>query len=61
MAKAAAVFIAACLGFVSLMGFWFHVAVGPSHGPGLEIAVAGGVLALIAGATGAWLAARDST
>jgi uncharacterized membrane protein HdeD (DUF308 family) len=59
MAKAIAVFIAACFAFVSLMGFWFYIAVGQSHGPGLEIAIVAGVLAVIAGVAGAWLAARD--
>ena len=49
MGKWIALFIAAFFAFVSFMGFWFHVAVGPSHGPGFEVAVIAGVAALIAG------------
>ena len=59
MAKTIAIFIATCLAFVSLMGLWFHVAMGQSEGPGLAIAVSAGAFAVIAGGAGAWLAARD--
>ena len=60
MSKGVAIFIAAVFAFVSLMGLWFHIAVGPSHGPGLEVAVVAGAIALLAGVTGAWLASGES-
>jgi hypothetical protein len=60
VAKSVAIVIATVFAFVSLMGLWFHIAVGPSHGPGLEIAIASGVVALFAGVAGAWLAAGES-
>jgi len=60
VAKGVAIFIAAIFAFVSLMGLWFHIAVGASHGPGFEVAVVAGAIALIAGVTGAWLASGES-
>jgi hypothetical protein len=60
VAKGVAIFIATVFGFASLMGLWFHIAVGPS-GPGLEVAVVAGAIALIGGVTGAWLASGEST
>lgn len=59
VAKGVAIFIAAVFAFVSLMGLWFHIASGPSHGPGLGVAVVAGVIALIAGVAGAWLASGE--
>jgi hypothetical protein len=44
LAAVAAVFFAG----VSAYGWWFYFAAGPVHGPGLEIALGGAVLAAIA-------------
>jgi hypothetical protein len=44
LAATAAVFFAG----VSAYGWWFYFAVGPAHGPGLEIALGGAALAAIA-------------
>jgi len=43
----AVIFGLACAG-ISAYGWWFYFAVGPAHGPGLELALAGAMLAAFA-------------
>ena len=54
MGKWLAILGAVAMTCLSAYGWWFHFAVGPAHGPGLELGVIGAALA--AGA--AWLAIR---
>ena len=61
MAKGVAMFFAALFTLASAWGFYFHFSVGPSHGPGLELGLLSGVLALVSGGIGFWLNAREGT
>jgi hypothetical protein len=36
------------LALASGYGWWFHLMVGPSHGPGIELGLVAGALALLA-------------
>jgi hypothetical protein len=50
--------IAIVLGALSVYGWWFYFAVGPGHGPGIEIGIIAGQLALVALIAAAWLDSR---
>ena len=51
--------IAVVAGLFSLYGWWFHFSVGPSHGPGAELGVFTGAVALIVGSHAVRLHRRD--
>jgi hypothetical protein len=45
----------------SAYGWWFHFAVGPAHGPGMELGIVGAVVASVLGMTATWLRRRRHT
>ena len=54
MGKWLSILVAIAMTCLSAYGWWFHLVVGPAHGPGLELGVIGAALATGA----AWLAVR---
>jgi hypothetical protein len=53
-----ALFAAAFFGYVCVMGWSFYVSAGQGHGPGLEMAVLGGLLTLASLGVALWLKRR---
>jgi hypothetical protein len=51
--------VAAFFGFWSLYGWWFFFTVGQAHGPGLEIGVLAGAIAILAALVGASLKRKE--
>jgi hypothetical protein len=54
MLRLAGWLVVAALAALSAYGWWFLIAVGPQHGPGLELGVIAGALA-IGGGRWLWL------
>jgi hypothetical protein len=59
MAVGIAWIVAAIFGSLSLYGWWFYWSAGPTHGPGAEVGILAGAVAVIAAGFAGWLKWRE--
>ena len=52
-------FVAAAFGCLSLYGWWFYITAGQAHGPGAEVGILAGAVALFAAGVAGWLKWRE--
>lgn len=55
MALGIALLVVAVFGFLSLYGWWFYFSAGPTEGPGAEVGLLAGAIALAAAGIAGWL------
>ena len=59
MARLTAWVVAVLFGVLSLYGWWFYFSAGPAHGPGAELGLLAGTIAIVAVGIAGWLQWRE--